>query len=92
MPLLVDQCPLLRIRQPASINFGKGFLFRRHAVKADTLALTAFELGLFAWMAVVYFLFVSRAEPASVYYWFMMTWFSDSSRLFRQTGFLLGRV
>jgi hypothetical protein len=42
------------------------------AVKADTLALTAFELGLFAWMAVVYFLFVSRAEPTSVYYWFMM--------------------
>src|SRR4029077_1870463 len=27
------------------------------AVKADTLALTAFEIGLFAWMAVVYFLF-----------------------------------
>jgi hypothetical protein len=42
------------------------------AVKADTLALTAFELGLFAWMAVVYFLFVPQAEPTSVYYWFMM--------------------
>jgi hypothetical protein len=42
------------------------------AAKADTLALTAFELGLFAWMAVVYFLFVSRAEPTSVYYWFVM--------------------
>jgi Domain of unknown function (DUF4396) len=42
------------------------------AVKADTLALTAFELGLFAWMAVMYFLFASRAEPTSAYYWFMM--------------------
>ena len=30
------------------------------ALKADTLALTAFEVGLFAWMAVMYFLFVPR--------------------------------
>jgi Domain of unknown function (DUF4396) len=51
------------------------------AVKADTLALTAFEIGLFAWMAVVYFLFASRAEPTSVYYWFMM-----------QIGMVLGFV
>jgi hypothetical protein len=33
------------------------------ALKADTLALTAFEVGLFAWMAVMYFLFVPRPEP-----------------------------
>jgi hypothetical protein len=32
------------------------------ALKADTLALTAFEVGLFAWMAVMYFLFVPRPE------------------------------
>src|SRR4029077_17785678 len=51
------------------------------AVKADTLAVTAFEIGLFAWMAVVYFLFASRAEPTSVYYWFMM-----------QIGMVLGFV
>jgi hypothetical protein len=42
------------------------------AVKADTLALTAFEIGLFAWMAVVYFQFVSRPELSSPTYWFMM--------------------
>jgi hypothetical protein len=42
------------------------------AVKADTLALTAFEIGLFAWMAVVYFLFVPRPELTSASYWFMM--------------------
>jgi hypothetical protein len=42
------------------------------AVKADTLALTAFEIGLFAWMAVVYFFFVPRPELTSATYWFMM--------------------
>jgi Domain of unknown function (DUF4396) len=42
------------------------------ALKADTLALTAFEVGLFAWMAVMYFLFVPRPEPTSAYYWFLM--------------------
>jgi hypothetical protein len=42
------------------------------AIKADTLALTAFEIGLFAWMAVVYFQFVPRPELMSATYWFMM--------------------
>ena len=42
------------------------------AIKADTLALTAFEIGLFAWMAVLYFQFVPRPEPTSPTYWFMM--------------------
>jgi hypothetical protein len=42
------------------------------AIKADTLALTAFEIGLFAWMAVVYFQFVPRPELMSPTYWFMM--------------------
>jgi hypoxanthine phosphoribosyltransferase len=32
------------------------------ALKADTLALTAFEVGLFAWMAVMYFLFVPHPK------------------------------
>ena len=42
------------------------------AIKADTLALTAFEIGLFAWMAVIYFQFVPRPELTSPAYWFMM--------------------
>lgn len=42
------------------------------AIKADTLALTAFEIGLFAWMAFVYFHFTPRAEMSSPIYWFMM--------------------
>ena len=30
------------------------------AIKADTLALTAFEIGSFAWMPVIYFQFAPR--------------------------------
>jgi hypothetical protein len=41
-------------------------------IKADTLALTAFEIGLFAWMAFIYFQFVPRSELTSPTYWFMM--------------------
>jgi hypothetical protein len=42
------------------------------AIKADTLALTAFEIGLFAWMAFIYIQFVPRSELTSPTYWFMM--------------------
>ena len=42
------------------------------AIKADTLALTTFEIGLFAWMAVIHFQFVPRPELTSPTYWFMM--------------------
>jgi hypothetical protein len=42
------------------------------AIKADTLALTAFEIGLFAWMAVTYFQFAPRPKLTSPTYWFMM--------------------
>jgi hypothetical protein len=42
------------------------------AIKADTLALTAFEIGLFAWMAFIYFQFVPRSELTSPIYWFVM--------------------
>jgi|HubBroStandDraft_6_1064221.scaffolds.fasta_scaffold09312_7 hypothetical protein len=42
------------------------------AIEADTLALTAFQIGLFAWMAVIYFQFVPRPELTSPAYWFMM--------------------
>lgn len=44
------------------------------AVKADTLSLTAFEVGMFAWMAVIYFLLMPahRPDASSVVFWFMM--------------------
>lgn len=50
------------------------------AMRADTLSLTAFELGLFGWMALSAFLFFHPPlHPDSVVYWFMM-----------QVGMLLG--
>lgn len=43
------------------------------AMKADTLSLTAFEIGLFGWMAVVHFwLFHPDVKPDRATYWFMM--------------------
>ena len=42
------------------------------AIKADTLSLNAFEIGLFAWMAVVYLQFVPRPDVTSPTCWFMM--------------------
>jgi len=44
------------------------------AVKADTLSLTAFEVGLFGWMALTYFVFFSKPHlhPTEPTYWLMM--------------------
>jgi Domain of unknown function (DUF4396) len=43
------------------------------AVKADTLALTAFEVGLFGWMVLTSFIFFDHhLHPDSSVYWFMM--------------------
>jgi Domain of unknown function (DUF4396) len=43
------------------------------AVKADTLSLTAFEVGLFGWMALSYFvLFHPPLMPNQPAFWFMM--------------------
>lgn len=43
------------------------------AIKADTATLTAFEIGLFLWMALMHFAFFSRPpEPNQAVYWFMM--------------------
>jgi len=46
----------------------------KDAIKADTLSLVAFEVGMFAWMAVVYFVLLrqQRPEPSSMTFWFMM--------------------
>lgn len=52
------------------LSFGPGVWA---AVKADTLSLTAFEVGLFGWMAFTYFvLFHPHLTPNRATYWFMM--------------------
>lgn len=61
------------------LSFGEGL---RAAIKADTLSLTAFEIGLFGWMAVSYFvLFQPRLMPTQPTFWFMM-----------QIGMILGFI
>jgi hypothetical protein len=43
------------------------------AVKADTLSLIAFEVGMFSWMAFArYVLLPQPVAPNSVVFWFMM--------------------
>lgn len=44
------------------------------AIKADTLSLTAFEIGLFGWMALTHWIFFrhSHLSPTEPTYWFMM--------------------
>ncbi|MDW0111121.1 DUF4396 domain-containing protein [Sporosarcina aquimarina] len=43
------------------------------SLKADTISLIAFEVGMFGWMAIVhYVLFQTPPEPTSPVYWFMM--------------------
>lgn len=43
------------------------------AIKADTLSLTAFEIGLFGWMVLMrYVFFTPPLKPDQPVYWFMM--------------------
>lgn len=51
------------------------------ALKTDVISLTAFEIGLFAWMALVYFVLFTepRLQANDPVYWLMM-----------QTGMILG--
>ncbi|WP_228547577.1 DUF4396 domain-containing protein [Filobacillus milosensis] len=43
------------------------------SIKADTISLIAFEVGMFGWMAIVhYFLFATPPKPSTATYWFMM--------------------
>lgn len=46
----------------------------RDAVKADTLSLIAFQVGMYAWMAIPYFVFfpTDRPTPSSAVFWLMM--------------------
>lgn len=44
------------------------------AVKADTLSLVAFEIGMFCWMAIVRYVLLPTQplEPSMIVFWFMM--------------------
>lgn len=52
-----------------------------NTIKADFFSLTFFEIGLFGWMLVSYYLFGDALSPSSIVYWFMM-----------QVGMILGFV
>jgi len=51
------------------------------AVKADTLSILTFEIGLFGWMALIYYVLFPHPhlKPSEPVYWFMM-----------QVGMILG--
>ncbi len=53
------------------LSFGKG-LFQ--AIRADTLAVIAFEIGLFAWMTFAPYALFPRPhlQPTEAAFWFMM--------------------
>ena len=45
----------------------------KEAVKADTLSLITYEIGLFIWMGLTQLVFFSpKLEPTQPTYWFMM--------------------
>jgi len=53
------------------LSFGKGLVA---AVRADTISITLFEMGMFAWMAIAYFLLFPspHLDPGLAVFWFMM--------------------
>lgn len=62
----------LAITEMKKISVKKGIT---DAIKADTISLVAFEVGLFGWMALVSFVIFGRtwhANPTEPVYWFMM--------------------
>jgi hypothetical protein len=58
------------IRAMRQVSVGEAI---KDAVKADTLSLVAFEVGMFAWMALVaYVLLPPPPKANSIVFWFMM--------------------
>jgi hypothetical protein len=59
------------IRAMAAMTFGRTV---RRAAKADVLSLTAFEVGLFTWMALMFWVFFPdpHLQPNTASYWFLM--------------------
>jgi len=65
--IVFQYCSIAPMR---GLGFKEGFTA---AVKADTLSIAAYEIGMFAWMALVYFvLFHPHLMPDQPAYWFMM--------------------
>ena len=54
-----------------NLSLGAGILA---AVKADTISISMFEVGMFGWMALVYFVLFSdpHLHPNEAVFWFMM--------------------
>ena len=60
----------LPIREMRDVSPGAAI---RDAIKADTLSLVAFEVGMFGWMALVRFwLLGHELAPSSIVFWFML--------------------
>ena len=53
------------------LSFGKGLVA---AAKADTISIMLFEIGMFGWMAITYFLLfpAPHLDPGMAVFWFMM--------------------
>ena len=53
------------------LSFGKGLVA---AAKADTMSIVLFEIGMFGWMAISYFLLFPspHLDPGMAVFWFMM--------------------
>ncbi len=53
------------------LSFGKGLVA---AARADTISITLFEVGMFAWMAITHFLLFPspHLDPGMAVFWFMM--------------------
>lgn len=59
------------IKPMRSLSFGAGVWA---AIKADTLSISAFQIGMYGWMALVFFRFVTapHLHPNEPTYWLMM--------------------
>lgn len=59
------------IKPMRNLSAGQGLVA---AVKADTLSILSFEVGLFAWMSLTFFVFFPHPhlKPTQAGYWFMM--------------------
>lgn len=59
--------------RPMRPELGRGAVLNR-ALKADTLSLTAFEIGLFGWMAIMQLVLFTDPHllPTTASYWFLM--------------------
>ena len=68
----------LTIAPMRGLSFGKGLM---QAIRADTLSIVTFEMGLFGWMALTYFVIFPgpHLHPTDAVFWFMM-----------QVGMILG--